>query len=542
MLAANPSSPPFSRSPSCLMLRACSGSVLLPLQHVHYERSQPGKFEPGIHIFLDDIESKVVRAAEAPDGECKQHSRFQIACLNPQQDGGNDSDEQKQDSLHPHGLRALQISHMPMFSGLVCAGNRFLEKWRRRLITHAVGVKPDAFSTFLQGCFADWDARMNIGISTTMIQRGKSGVAQYVFALVRALLAEPGKHHLMLFVLEDDLPLFAFVEDRARIIPVPESCRPAIKNILWHQTRLPWLARQLQLDVLHVPSYRRLLWSKPCALVATIHDLAPFHVKGKYDPARMFYGRVVVRHLAKRQDAIIAISSNTAGDIERFLGIPRSRQCVILNGIDHSRFYPGESYSARKQACDRWNLREPFFLYISRLEHPAKNHVRLIEAFTRFKQATGSPWLLVLGGSDWHGAESIHSAARVSPVAKDIRFLGFVDDKDLPTLYRAAQAFVYPSLFEGFGLPPVEAMACGCPVISSTRGALQEVVRGSAAVVDPESVDDLAGKLQQVASQEAYRHELAQRGLANARRFAWDANARAVLEVYSLLLKKGSVV
>jgi glycosyltransferase involved in cell wall biosynthesis len=373
---------------------------------------------------------------------------------------------------------------------------------------------------------------MNIGISTTMIQRGKSGVAQYVFALVRALLAEPGKHRLTLFVLEDDLPLFAFVEDRARIVQVSESCRSAVKNILWHQIRLPVLARQLNLDVLHVPSYRRLLWNKPCALVATIHDLAPFHVKGKYDPARMFYGRLVVRHLAQRQDRIIAISGNTAADIERFFGIPPARQRIILNGIDHSRFHPGESSSARKQASDRWGLSESFFLYVSRLEHPAKNHVRLIEAFTRFKRATGSPSLLVLGGSDWHGAEAVHSAARVSPVAKDIRFLGFVDDKDLPTLYRAAHAFVYPSLFEGFGLPPVEAMACGCPVISSTRGALEEVIGGAAATVDPEDVDDLAWQLQRVAASGMLRKELVARGLDNARRFAWDANARAVLEVY----------
>ncbi len=373
---------------------------------------------------------------------------------------------------------------------------------------------------------------MNIGLSTTMIQRGKSGVAQYVFALVRALLAEPGNHRLTLFVLQEDLPLFGFVEGRARLIPVPEGCRSAVKNILWHQTRLPAVARQLKLDVLHVPSYRRLLWSKPCALVSTIHDLAPFHVKGKYDPARMFYGRVVVRRLAQRQDRIIAISSNTSADIERFFGIPRARQHIILNGIDHSRFCPGNNASARMLVGDRWSLREPFFLYVSRLEHPAKNHLRLIDAFTRFKLETRSPWLLVLGGSDWHGSEAVHTAASLSAVSSDIRFLGFVDDSDLPNLYRAADAFVYPSLFEGFGLPPVEAMACGCPVICSTRGALKEVVGDAAAIVDPEDVADLACKLQRVAAEETYRLELVQRGLANAGRFAWDANARAVLQVY----------
>src|SRR5213076_81814 len=122
-------------------------------------------------------------------------------------------------------------------------------------------------------------------------------------------------HRFTLFVLAEDLPLFDFARDKMEFVVVPERFRPPVKNILWHQTELPSLVRQLRLDVLHVPSYRRLLWPKPCALVATIHDLAPFHVARKYDWKRMFYGRVVARKLARRQDEIIAISANTARDI-----------------------------------------------------------------------------------------------------------------------------------------------------------------------------------------------------------------------------------
>src|SRR3954451_21878640 len=139
---------------------------------------------------------------------------------------------------------------------------------------------------------------MRIGISTSVIQRGKSGVGQYVFALARALLAGPYQHKFVLFVLEEDLPLFAFAKDRAEIVAVPEKFRPPIKNILWHQMQLPKLVRKLQLNVLHIPSYRRMLWPRPCALVSTIHDLAPFHVAEKYDWKRMFYGRVIARRLA----------------------------------------------------------------------------------------------------------------------------------------------------------------------------------------------------------------------------------------------------
>jgi len=223
-----------------------------------------------------------------------------------------------------------------------------------------------------------------------MIQRGKSGVAQYVFALLRAMLARPDCPELTLFVLEEDQPLFSFVDGRAQMVVVAERFRPALKNILWHQAALPKLARHHRFDVLHVPSYRRLIWRKPCALVGTIHDLAPFHVQGKYDPARMFYGRVVVRALAKRQDQIIAVSENTARDIARHFGVPRGRVNVILNGLDHARFCPAHAPAARAEVSKRWNLDRPFFLYISRLEHPGKNHTALIEAFTRFKRLTGS--------------------------------------------------------------------------------------------------------------------------------------------------------
>lgn len=378
---------------------------------------------------------------------------------------------------------------------------------------------------------------MKIGLSTTMIQRGKSGIGQYVFALLRALLAEGTEHQFYAFVLEEDLPLFEFAKGRAELIPVPEARRPAVKNILWHQAKLPAVIRRLGLDVLHVPSYRRLLWSKPCALVATIHDLAPFHVSGKYDPARMFYGKVVVRRLVRRQDEVIATSVNTAVDIERFFGVPQGRLNVILNGIDHRRFCPGDPSLAQAEARQRWGLNAPFLLYVSRLEHPAKNHVRLIEAFGRFKLKTQSPWLLVLGGSDWHGAEAIHAAAQASPVRDAIRLPGFVADADLPTLYRAASGFIYPSLFEGFGFPPVEAMACGCPVISSTRGALAEVVGDAAALVCPEDIEAMAEQMVRVASDDALRARLIAAGRQNARRFDWQANARAVLKVYEKALR-----
>jgi glycosyltransferase involved in cell wall biosynthesis len=378
---------------------------------------------------------------------------------------------------------------------------------------------------------------VKIGISTSVIQRGRSGIAQYVFALVRALLRQDGEHELTLFVLEEDLPLFNFAAGRVKTVSVPERFRPPLKNIFWHQTVLPRLARENHLDVLHIPSYRRMLWRQPCALVATIHDLAPFHLNGKYSWSRMLYGRHVARWLAWRQNKIIAVSQHTCDDLRHFFDLPAENIRVIHNGLDHARFFPSSSDAARFEVQQTHDLRKPFFLYVARLEHPAKNHSRLIEAFNRFKALTNSDWQLVFAGSDWHGAEAIHAAIAQSPFRSDIRSLGFIPDDDLPTLYRAAEVFVYPSLYEGFGFPPLEAMACGCPVLCSTRGALGEIIGYAAATLDPEDVDDLKNQLVHLATEESLRANLREEGLERARHFDWERTASQTLDVYASVLK-----
>lgn len=374
---------------------------------------------------------------------------------------------------------------------------------------------------------------MRIALSTSVIQGGHSGVGQYVLSLVRAFLPAAAHHEFTLFILEKDVSLFRFAAGSMRIETVSERFRPPINDILWHQAFLPRLMRLHGIEVLHVPSYRRMLWPRPCGLVATIHDLAPFHLKRKYDPARMFYGRVVAQRLALRQDGIIAVSRTTARDIEALFHVPADRVAVIPNGINHHQFRPGSQTRAREAVCGRLGLAGPFFLYVARLEHPAKNHAGLIDAFNRFKAATGSNWQLVLAGSDWHGAATIHRLAGASPFSRDIRLVGFVPSSDLADWYRAANVFVFPSFYEGFGLPPIEAMACACPVLSSASGALAETIGEAAGHLEPLDAEQMQRQLTRAATDPEWCDHLRIAGLARASQFAWSTTAEATLGAYA---------
>jgi glycosyltransferase involved in cell wall biosynthesis len=378
---------------------------------------------------------------------------------------------------------------------------------------------------------------IRVALSASVIQRGKSGVASYVFGLLDGLRAIDAPIELTLLGFEEDRPLFERWLDRFSWQPVAEKWRPAVRNILWHHTHLPALLRELRIDVLHIPSYRRIVWRPPTAQVVTIHDCAAFALVGKYDPARMFYGRHVAGRLARGADAVMTVSQATANDVARYFNIPNAR--VIWNGIDHSQFKPLPAAAIASTLAASFQQNRPYFLYLARLEHPAKNHLRLIEAFERFAGAHPERREdLIFGGADWHGAELIHSRIAASPLKDRIRHLGFVAKSHLAVLYGGATAMVYPSLFEGFGLPPIEAMACGCPVISSPRGSLREVVGRAAHLIDPEDAGDIAAGLATVPEDLRARDGWRRRGIEHAARFHWANAARAVVETYSAAVKR----
>jgi glycosyltransferase involved in cell wall biosynthesis len=372
---------------------------------------------------------------------------------------------------------------------------------------------------------------IRVALSTSVMQRGRSGVASYIFGLLDGLRAIDAPVELTLIGLEEDRPLFSRWLDRCAWEPVAERWRPAVRNIAWHQTALRSVLRRCKADVLHIPSYRRVVWHPPVPQVVTIHDCAAFAISGKYDFARMFYGRRVVAPLARAADRVVTVSHTTSADVRRYFRVPEPRLEVVWNGIDHAVYFPRSLAETGQAVAEKFGQRAPYFLYLARLEHPAKNHVRLIEAFESFVSANPlRQEHLVFGGADWHGAEVIHARINRSPCRDRIRNLGFVAGADLPIWYGAATAMVYPSLFEGFGLPPIEAMACGTPVISSSRGSLGEVVGDAARLIDPENVEEIAAALSGITPDG--RELWGRRGIAHAAQFRWEHTARAMADAY----------
>lgn len=368
---------------------------------------------------------------------------------------------------------------------------------------------------------------MKIGFSTFVMQGGQSGVATYIRNLIRFLQREDAENSYDLLMTRDEAHLIPLTHPNfAKTLSPPFINRPLV-NLAWHNFGLP----QTHYDVLHIPSYRRIPLLKRTKIVATVHDLAAFAVENKYGRARMVFNRQLAPSMIRRADHVIAVSHATKADLVRRIGYPEEKISVIYSGIDHELFCPMPKPEAREQLSARHGLDRPFFVYVSRLEHPAKNHVRLIEAFERFKLENDSAHQLVFAGADWYGAEVIHGRAAESPVKDDIIFLGFVPEQTLPLLYCGCDGMVYPSLFEGFGFPIIEALACGAPVLCSNTSSMKEIAGGRIPTFDPTCSEEIFLALETLVAQGENAEQRAD-GMEYALTFDWRKTAQQVKEIY----------
>ena len=300
------------------------------------------------------------------------------------------------------------------------------------------------------------------------------------------------------------------------------------------QMTVPIALRREGVDLFHAPHYV-LPPLTPCKSIVTIHDC--IHLRfPQYLPNRLgyAYARASLWTAAHRSDRVLTVSEASKRDILRYFRIPPSKIDVIYNAIDE-RFgeTPPEDEIARVR--ERYQLDDPFVLYAGNIK-PHKNLERLIESFHTFRRGGFEQVKLLIIGDEISKYATLRRAVHKYKLHKHVRFFGFVPDRTLAALYRLAAVFVFPSLYEGFGLPPLEAMASGTPVITSNVSSLPEVVGDAAILIDPYEPDAIADAMRRVLTDAALRESLRTRGLARVREFSWERSIGRVREIYGEVL------
>ncbi len=372
---------------------------------------------------------------------------------------------------------------------------------------------------------------MKVGYSATIWDGGGSGIGNYIAEQLRVLERCPGVEPCILEFGGRVLTRSQRPEASSTGAGIGRVLKP-LKDILWHRGGLRRAAADLGLEVVHVPTIRRLPGRLPCRTVVTVHDLAPMRMEGKYGFLRGLYHRHLVPKWLAGIDAIVTPSAATKADLIELYRVPAEKITVVPNGLDHETFHPGDREESRERVRAAYGLEEPFFVYVSRLEHPAKNHVRLLEAFQLFLEANDGPYRLALVGGDWQGSEIIREMAAPLVATGRVVITGFVPREDIPHFLRSAEAMVYPSLYEGFGLPVIEAMACGTPVACSRCSSLTEIAENKALLFHPESVEKIAGSMLSLASDAGLREMLGREGIAHAAAFSWERSVRETIAVW----------
>jgi glycosyltransferase involved in cell wall biosynthesis len=297
------------------------------------------------------------------------------------------------------------------------------------------------------------------------------------------------------------------------------------------------ILKRLECDLVHIPHLFWMPRALPCPYVMTVHDLLEHmsRTRGRSSFRRALHYQLTRRVLAGAA-RIFAVSQFSKSEIEKLFGIPSSRIEVVYNAIDE-RFLHGHASAADRQLiAERYLVTYPFLLYAGRIS-PHKNLVRIIEAFSVLrgeldKEDRFPDLKLIIIGDDLSGHPDLRRTVIRSGVQNEVRFLGFVPIEVLRIFYDVANVFLFPSLYEGFGLPPLEAMAHGTPVVTSNSSSLPEVVGNAAVLVNPENVFEIMRATHRVLVDQNLRERLKLRGYEQAKRFSWDNSVRRILKVY----------
>jgi len=358
------------------------------------------------------------------------------------------------------------------------------------------------------------------------------GIGTYVRNLLRQLARQDERNEYVVLCNEHDCETVEALGPRFRAV-IEDARSYSIRE----QFAVPMDLRREAIELFHAPHYV-LPPLTPCRSVVTIHDC--IHLRfPQYLPSRLGYAYArgqmwTATHQAAR---VMTVSEASKRDILRYFRVPESRIDVIYNAID-DRFWQEPDTEAIALVRERYQLTGPFVLYAGNIK-PHKNLERLIESFHLLRQHSPElkDVLLLIIGDEISKYATLRRAVHRHKLHKHVRFFGFVADQTLAALYRLAGVFVFPSLYEGFGLPPLEAMASGTPVITSNVSSLPEVVGDAALMIDPYEPEAIADAMRRVLTDASLRADLRRRGLARAREFSWERSIRRVREIYDEVMR-----
>ena len=368
---------------------------------------------------------------------------------------------------------------------------------------------------------------MKICIDARPVTEQMHGISRYVLNLIMQLALIDQKHEYLLLTGPSAKKLLPSLPENFRL----KDCRTPNYSVS-EQAVIPWLLKKESVDVFHSTTYSAPVF-QPCKTIVTIHDLIPLIFPEDYRWIHTVYYRQVVQRSLKKVQSILTVSQSSKGDLVRFFGLDQNRIVVTYNGVD-DRFSPDVSGLSKKRISEVFNIKGPFILSVVN-QKPHKNVAVLIRAFERFMKKAKVPYKLVIvgiGGTDElkNISDAIHNS---------LIFLRRVTDDQLITLYQNAALFVLPTLYEGFCLPVLEAMACGTPVITSNVSSLPEIAGDAAVLINPDNIDELAGAIYNVLANKDLQKVLREKGIRQARRFSWRETAQQTLKVYEEVLGLG---
>jgi glycosyltransferase involved in cell wall biosynthesis len=362
---------------------------------------------------------------------------------------------------------------------------------------------------------------MKIGVETSVFLYSLTGVGVYTHSLIHALRDEFPSDEIINYQFGSPVRNKTW---RTRTDSV-------LRDTLWIKIALPLRLLKDRVDVVFLPAQRGPLVS-PCPSILTILDLIILHHPEWYDqPWLSFYTRRILPAVVKGATRIITISEHSRRDIIDYFHVAPEKIEVIHCGTNRALFKPLSAEDISPKLEQKYQVRRPYFLFVGSIE-PRKNPDIIIKAYERFRDRDGDPVSLIFVGNWGWKFESVRQAYERSRYKKDMRFVGYVPAEDLPLFYNGAECSLYPSSYEGFGIPVLEAMSCGCPVITTSVSSLPEVGGDAALYVSPGDSTELAEAMARVHGDEALRKELSKKGLSRSSQFSWTGSARKLHRLF----------